>query len=290
MKSTAIAIECRYFKWRLRKRKNGYWQADSRGNNKLKGRRHSLGTKDLDEAKRLVHLLDEQMAAEQGLISYQNLFSRSDFNLTVEAGFAAFQKHIERPRAAGGPKKTTAKRYHRILKAFRKFLEENNIQFCEQINKTVLDDYAACRSKIWKDSTVKLELITIRTFLNFLRDTKLLSADCHFRYRTKKRKKKLVRYCPQYKEVRAILELLKSNPKLQWLFHAVMMFVCAGLRLGEIAQMTSHDVCLDLGIIRIPDEEEDERSQKATKSGESRFVPITAELRPILEKLSLIHI
>ena len=67
-KNNAITIECRYFKWRLRLRKNGYWQADSRGNNKLKGKRHSLGTKDLEEAKRLVHLLDEQMAAEQGLI------------------------------------------------------------------------------------------------------------------------------------------------------------------------------------------------------------------------------
>lgn len=282
-KNNAITIECRYFKWRLRLRKNGYWQADSRGNNRLKGKRHSLGTKDLEEAKRLVHLLDEQMAAEQGLISYQNLFNRSEFNLTIEAGFVAYQKHIERPRAAGGPKKDSRKRFERILRAFRKFLEQKGIQYCEQITKQVLDDYAAHRSATCKVSTVTLELTQVRTYLNFLREDKLLAADTHFKYKTKKSKKR--RYCPSRDEARSILQILHGNPKVQWLFHAVMMLMNTGLRLSEIAQMTSHDVNLSHGVIWVLDEEEDEESEKETKSGEDRFLPITSELRPILEPL-----
>lgn len=130
-KNNAITIECRYFNWRLRKRKNGMWQADARGNNKLKGRRHSLGTRDLDEAKKLVHLLDEQMAAEQGLISQQSILDRGEFNLTVDAGFNKYQTHIERPRAADGPKVGTRKRYERIMRAFRGFLDVKRIQYCE---------------------------------------------------------------------------------------------------------------------------------------------------------------
>ena len=282
-KNNAITIECRYFKWRLRLRKNGYWQADSRGNNKLKGKRHSLGTKDLEESKRLVHLLDEQMAAEQGLISYQNLFNRSEFNLTIEAGFAAYQKHIERPRAAGGPREDSRKRFERILRAFRKFLDQKRIQYCEQITKQILDDYAAHRSATCKDTTVTLELTQIRTFLNFLREAKLLAADTHFKYKTKKSKKR--RYCPRREEARSMLRILTGKPNLQWLYQAVMMLFHTGLRFSEIAQMTSHDVDLKLGVIWVLDEEEDEDSDKETKSGESRFLPITFELRPVLEDL-----
>lgn len=280
-----ITVECRYFTWRLRLRKNGIWQADARGNNKLKGRRHSLGPKDLSEAKKNLHLLDEKMAAEQGLISYQNLFNRNEFNLSVEAGFDAYQKHIGRARAAGGPKSATAKRYWRIITAFQNFLNRKHIQYCEQITKQVLDDYAAYRCVTCEDTTIKLELTTIRTFLNFLRDEKLLAVDTHFKYRTKKPKKSKRRYCPLYEEAHAILRVLQSQPKQSWLFHAVMMLINTGLRLCEIAQMTSHDVNLDLGVIWVLDEEEDETSEKETKSGEDRFLPITPELRPLLEKL-----
>lgn len=283
--NNSTTIECRYFKWRLRTRNNGMWQADARGNNKLKGKRHSLGTRDFDEAKRLVHQLDEQTAAEQGLISYQALFNRSEFSLPIEAGIAAYHEHIERPRAAGGPKEDTSKRYRRIIRAFVAFLQSKNIQYFEQISKGVLDDFAAYRSGACQDSTIKLELTSVRGILNFLRDEKLLAADTYFRYRTKNGKKMKRRYCPLYEEAKAILQALQGQSALLWLFQAVMMLVNTGLRLSELAQMTSHDVDLELGVIWVRDEEEDETSNKETKTGEDRFVPITTELRPLLEQL-----
>lgn len=280
-----ITVGCRYFNWRLRQRPNGIWQADARGNNKLKGRRHSLGTRELDEAKTFVHLLDEQMAAEQGLLSQQTILDRSEFNLTIDAGFNEYQMHIERPRAAGGPKAGTRKRYERIMRAFRKFLDVKRIQYCEQITRSVLNEYATYRSDACKDSSVKLELLQVRTFLNFLREERLLSPDTHFKFRTKKPKKSKRRYCPLREEVRAILHVAKGKPRSLWLYRAVMMFCQTGLRLGEIAQLTSHDVNLDLNVIFVLDEEEDDESDKETKTGESRFIPITSELRPILEEL-----
>lgn len=283
-RNNAMTIECRYFKWRLRQRRNGYWQADSRGN-KVEGGRHSLGTKDLDEAKRAVHLLDEQMAAKHGLISYQNLFNRNEYNLTVDTGFAAYQEHIERPRAAGGPKPDSRKRYERIMRAFRSFLEKEKIQYCEQITKKTLNAYASHRGTSCMDSSIKLELLQVRTFLNFLREEKFLAAETHFTYRTKKPKKTKRRYCPKADEARAILRTLQQDPELRWLFHAAMMLLNTGLRFAEIAQMTSHDINLDFGVIWVLDEEEDDSSEKETKSGEDRFLPITPELRPILEQL-----
>ena len=149
----------------------------------------------------------------------------------------------------------------------------------------MLDGYAAHREGKCKDSSIKLELTTVRTLLNFLRDEKLLSADSHFRYKTKKPKKTMRRYCPCDEEACAILQELQGDPKLQWLIHATTMLLNTGLRFSEIAQMTSHDVDLKRGVIWVLDEDENEESGKKTKSGESRFLPITAELRPVLEKL-----
>ena len=284
-KTEPITIACRYFTWRLRRRKNGIWQADARGNNKLEGRRHSLGTRNLEEAKKLIHLLDEQVAAERGIISYQHLLNRGEFNLTVEAGFTAYQKHIERPRAAGGPKVSSRKRYERIMRAFRKFLDDNHIQYCEQITRQVLTDYATYRSSSCKGSSVKLELFQVRTFLNHLREEKLMSSETHFRFQTKKLKKTKRRYCPLRSEAREILRVLKGTPELLWVYRVVMVLVHTGLRFGEVAQLTSSDVDLDLGVIWVLDQEEDDSSDKETKTGESRFVPIPVELRPLLEEL-----
>lgn len=132
---------------------------------------------------------------------------------------------------------------------------------------------------------MKLELLQVRTFLNFLREERLLSPDTHFKFRTKKPKKSKRRYCPLREEVRAILHVAKGKPRSLWLYHAVMMFCQTGLRLGEIAQLTGHDVNLDLNVIFVLDEEEDDESEKETKTGESRFIPISKELRPILDKL-----
>ena len=151
--------------------------------------------------------------------------------------------------------------------------------------KKLLDDYAAYRVDACKDSSIVFELTTARQVLNFLRDEKKLAADTKFKYRTKKPRKTKRRYCPRLKEARAILQVLQCDPKLGWLFNAVTMLFNTGLRLDEIAQMTSHDISLELGVIWALDEEEEDDSNKNTKSGESRFLAITPELRPVLEKL-----
>ena len=84
--------------------KKGVWQADGRSNKPNAGR-HSLGTRDLYEAQKLVHLLDEKMAVKLGLIRFVRRESEFGFNLPIDVGIEEYKEHIARPKIAGGPRK-----------------------------------------------------------------------------------------------------------------------------------------------------------------------------------------
>ena len=58
-------VRCKYFQWKLFER-HGVWNADGRSNT-VNARRHSLGTRDYEEALRLIHDLDATIAADLGL-------------------------------------------------------------------------------------------------------------------------------------------------------------------------------------------------------------------------------
>jgi len=279
----SFKLECRYFTWRLRLR-SGVWQADSRGNNNLKGRRHSLGTRDFDEAKKLVHMLDEQMAVDFGLIQFRQQSESNEFNLTIEEGIAIYETHLARPRAAKGPKESTRKRYGRIIRAFVKFLRSKRVQFWEQVNKSLLNEYATERSKLYKTRSVATEITLVLCILKYLVEEKKLDQRCSFKYEVV-RAKDSDRYCPTVEELKAILEKLKEHPNQLWLYRTVAMLAHTGLRLSEIAQLTTFDVDLKKELIYVRDESEMEGSEKTTKTGYSRVVPMHLVVKAILQKL-----
>ena len=65
----------RYFTWRLYLRPSGVWYADGRANDPDPGR-HSLGTKDRDEALEAVRQLDLVQAVELGKADPKELGDR----------------------------------------------------------------------------------------------------------------------------------------------------------------------------------------------------------------------
>ena len=284
-KKNPFTVECRYFVWRLRARK-GVWQADSRGNNQLKGRRFSLGTRDHVEAKKLVHALDEQMAVECGLVAFRKTSESTEFDLTIEEGFAIYESHLSRPRAAGGPKKSTRKRYGRIIRAFQAFLNSKRVQYWEQVNKQLLNEYATERSELCKDRTVVTEITLIQSILNYLLEEKKIDQRCAFKYKLV-RVNNTNRYCPTVEEMAAMLTELDKDKADRWLHNTVAILAHTGMRLSEIAQLTTYDIDLNKELIYVRDESEIDGSEKSTKNGFSRVVPMHPVVRMILQNLGV---
>lgn len=77
-------IACRYFTW-LVGRRDDVWQADGRANQPAVGR-HSLGTADYDEAKRLLVHLDLTLAAKHGLADPLALEPTQEDELPLDEG------------------------------------------------------------------------------------------------------------------------------------------------------------------------------------------------------------
>lgn len=140
-KPTHEPVRCQFFLWRLvRRKENNVWYADARAAGKNLGR-HSLGTRDKDEALRNLARLDRLCAEEQGLVapSKDNGARR---HLPLAKGRKLYDDHNARPRIVGGIKKSTQKRYRSILDKFLAFLKAKRINDWHDVTKTTLAQYA----------------------------------------------------------------------------------------------------------------------------------------------------
>ena len=270
----------RFFRWRLRNRE-GVWQADGRSNSVNLGR-HSLGTRDLQEATKLVHELDAQKAVELGL-AHPRLLDKSTKGLDFTAGLESFGVHMNRPKVAKGLAPSTKERYGRINRRIAEFAIVQELKLWEQVDKTVLNSYANWRSKRCKMTTIATERTHFHGIHRYLISTGELARDCDFDYPIKLSKQSS-RYCPSSVEVRSVLAQLVDVPEHRWLYNVVSMLAHTGTRFAELALLTWDDIDWDEGVIYILDESMQNES-KSTKSGYSREVPIHDTVGKLLDSL-----
>jgi integrase len=96
-------------------------------------------------------------------------------------------------------------------------------------------------------------------------------------------------YCYRPQEVAAMVAHCRADARLGWLGDVVVGLACSGMRIAELTGLKWSDVDLEGGWITLTDEtghEAGSEPRRALKSGRSRSVPIDAELRGVLERLS----
>ena len=285
-RNKSYRVDGRHFTWLLTVR-NGYYQADGRSN-EIDLKRHSLGTKDFEEAKKLVHDLDLHMAVKLGIAEPHLLHQTTDFGLPIEVGLTVFRKHMKRPNAAKGIAASTQSRYERGLKAHERFFTLKSLQYWEQVNEDLLDEFANWRSQDCAETTVATELTLLCQVQRHLIRKKRLDPRHALDYPIY-RPKESTRYCPTLEEMKAILEWLRALPEQKWLHDAVAILSHTGLRFGELAQMTYDDIervdakdKVGKGILHV--RHESRQGGKKTKSKYSRKVPINTRVAVVLDR------
>lgn len=282
-KNQTIKIHARYFFWTLRQRE-GVWQADGRSNSAKVGR-HSLGTYNLDEAKTLVHELDLTQAVKLGLANPRMLEMRTGAGLDFEKGLDVFREQKSRPHLVNGVKPTTRKRYERINKALSRFASENSIRVWEQVCETTFDTFVLWRSAECSPRTIVTELTHFHAIHRALIKAGRLPKQFDFEYQIR-RPKQSDTYCPTLKEMSAILAQLASESSCVWIYQIAVVLAYTGARFGELQTLTWDDVDRAEGFIHIRDESLDRESDRSTKTGYSREVPIHEIVDAILDQLS----
>lgn len=279
-------IQCTHFAWRL-SRRDGIWYADGRTNSVNAGR-HSLGTRDKADARKLLVDLDESRAFDLGLIESKRHPSSPDQPLDLATGRRLYEEYIGRPRVAGGVAKSTKDRYRPVLDKFAAWAAKNSVQYCQDVTASVLSRYGRHLEKQeYAPKTQNFELTFVISWMRLLIEQKHLhGCDPIVLKLTKVQGQRAYCYTPD--EVKAILSRCRECESLSWLGDIVTGLACTGMRISELANLQWRDIHLEHNRITVADESGLQRgneSARMVKNGQSRWLPLHRDLRAVLERL-----
>ncbi|HEX6986280.1 MAG TPA: tyrosine-type recombinase/integrase, partial [Planctomycetaceae bacterium] len=278
-------IACRHFAWRLFRR-DGVCYADGRGNAPNLGK-HSLGTRDREEALTALRRLDHAKAVETGRAEPDEPAPAS--SLSIADGWRLYLDDCGRAGVMGGVSPRTLKRYRAVRDKHLAFCARHGIESWNEFGKPAFQAYGNTLAKAAADRTVYFELTLLKSALNALIELGRLPAACRFKYRLSK-PKGTDRYCYRPEEVRAMLEYCAATPGLSWLRLVILGLATTGMRIGELAGLRWSDLDAGLTAIRIADERASRKKRQAgtartTKGKASRSVPVHLTLRDALATL-----
>src|SRR5262245_46441447 len=134
-------IISQYFIWLLGRR-NGIYYADGRSNGLNLGR-HSLGSRDRQEALELLSRLDLVKAVGCGKADRSVLAAAPGPLLSLGDGKQLYLEHVGRPTVLGGATAKTQKRYRAVLDKFVEFASAKGIQTWQSVTKALVESYGA---------------------------------------------------------------------------------------------------------------------------------------------------
>jgi len=277
-----------HFTWLLGQR-NGVYFADGRGNTPPLGR-HSLGTRDRDEAIRQLRQLDLTMAVKYGRADASLLRHNQDQLLALEDGRKRYMDYVQRPAIQGGATAGTIKRYRTVLDKFSKFVGVQKLRYWNQVNRDVLMGYNQWMvEQDYHGKTQYIEVTVLKQVLKWLVGENLLPSTSLFRLALKKPNGTQT-YCYTKAEVEAIVTHCRNEPDLKWLADVVIALATTGFRISELAGLRWSDVDRDRSVLRLTDttrqaRKSDRQDARTTKSHRDRSLPIHADLLLVLEGL-----
>jgi integrase len=280
-------IQGAFFVWLLGQR-DGIFYADGRSNQHDLGR-HSLGTRDRNEALENLKKLDRVKAVEAGMADKAILGPSVTPPLTLAEGRQRYLDHVGRARVVGGARPQSVKRYRPVFDKFEVFAKDEDVAYWNQVDRRALEKYAAfLDGEGYAYATEYLELTTLKQVIKWLVTDGRLPSSCLVHLHLKK-PQGTTTYCWRAEEVRAIVEFCNSKPELVWLGEVVTALACTGLRISELASLRWTDIDPDAKRIHLTDESMKANRGKGdkvrqTKSGRSRSFPIHDSLRAILQK------
>ncbi len=279
-------LVCEHFTWRLMVR-SGVYYADGRGGKHDLGK-HSLGTRDREEALDRLRQLDRQKAVQLGLAEAYPSVPTS--NLSIAEGWKLFMDFSGRAQAMGGVAPNTLKRYKAVRDKHTEFCRKQGISSWAEFNKPQLEKYGNQLGKKYADRTVFLEITLLKSVTGWLVAEGHLPAGSELKYPMPK-PQGTDTYCYTTAEVSAMVRHCKASPKLTWLAHVIIALAHTGMRISELTGLRWSDIKLEQKTITIADERASKRKRQAgtartTKGRRSRTLPIHPVLAQLLQSHS----
>lgn len=280
-------IRCTHFAWRLVNR-CGQWYADGRSNDVNAGR-HSLGTNDKKEALQLLPELDRIRAEDLGIIEPTPRTDGHTLTLTLEEGRKLYEKHIARPRVAGGVRKSTQKRYRTVFDKFIEFAMSRDTTTWNRVTANVLTDYAShLEDKGYAHKSLINELTTLKQAIKWMVEEGNLQDAEPIKLKLTKAESEAA-YCYRAVEINAMIQHCRNTKAFGWLADIIVALACTGLRIAELVELRWSDIDFDAERLKLTDEtgkrSRSNAAMRTLKSGRSRTFPIHSDFLEVLEQL-----
>lgn len=278
-------IECRYYTWLLSCR-DGVWRADGRSNRPNIGR-HSLGTKDRNEAVKLLARLDLTMAVRHGRADPAAIRADAGGELALAEGRRRYEAHVARAVLVGGARPATRKRYRAVFDKFVRYTSDRGVTTWNRVTARVLEGYLAhLEADGYAYRTQYLEATTLKQAVAWLIGEGHLPPECRIVLHLRKAVGTDT-YCWRAEEVVAILAYCRGTPGLGWLADVLTALTFTGLRISELIALRWSDLDFAADMIRLVDETGSGRptggrAARTLKGGRGRALPLHDELRPVL--------
>lgn len=278
-------LVCEHFTWRLMVR-SGVYYADGRGG-KFDLGKHSLGTRDREEALDRLRQLDRQKAVELGLAEAKSIISSG--TVTIADGWQHYMDYCGRAQAMGGASPSTLKRYRAVRDKHTEFCRKQGINDWSKFGKNQLERYGNQLNKKYADRTVFLEITLLKSVTSWLVAEGHLPPGSELKYPMRK-PQGTDTYCYAPAEVSAMVKHCETSPMLIWLAYAIIALAHTGMRISELAGLRWSDINLEHKTIKIADERASRRKRQAgtartTKGRRSRTLPIHPVLAKLLQTL-----
>jgi integrase len=281
-------IQCQYFIWHLRQR-DGVFYADGRSNRPSLGK-HSLGTRERDDAMDRLRQLDLQKAIELGRAE-PNPADQTSHSLSINDGWQLYLARCEDPEILGGVSRATRERYSPVRDKHVQFCVASRIVCWSQVDKNITNDYGRwlAKKKNLADRTIVLELNLICSVVKWLVEENYLPAKCRFLLKLSK-PDGTTTFCYTKEQVKSMITYCRAESALRWLGNVLAALAATGLRINELAKLRWTDVDFEAGTICITDERSRPRRRQSglerrLKGKRGRALPLNLSLRKLLLQL-----
>lgn len=274
------------FRYRLKRRSHVFY-ADGRSCNPFDVGRHSLGTKDRNEALRRLKELDRHLAVKFGKTDPSILNEQSPGHVPLGEGFEQYKASCRVRKGGISPK--SIKRYQAIFDKFEAYLAKRSVTTWNGVTTAIVESYLTyLQSEMYEYATRYLELTTIKQIIKWMIKRGMLPERAKIDVSFPK-PSGTTTYCWSPEEYSAIISWCQDTPKLRWLHGILVGLGTTGFRISELASLRWSDLDLDRNQIRLTDERrlaaKQGREGRRTKNGRDRTLPVHADLQKILQAM-----
>lgn len=282
-----LPFKCQFFFWKLLIRNDVYY-ADGRCGNPIVLGKHSLNTRNYEEAQSRLRRLDHIMAVRHNLTD--TAVPADVDEITIAEGWKRFMAHCQRSPVMGGVSPNTIKRYRAVRDKHLKFCDSRNLRVWSQVTRKTTQEYGQwLAEQNYAVRSQYLELTLLVSVNKWLIEEELLPASARFRISLSKAQGSDT-YCFSREEVEAMVLHCQNSPHLEWIKNVIIGLASTGMRIGEFVSLRWSDLDFANNVIQLTDERSSRRrnqsgTARTLKGKRGRAIPLHASFKAILTQM-----